>query len=646
MTDHSIDQIAGVTGAAWPQGSTDAPGMTGLGEQPGAAYLAYPAYPADLAFLADIGVSASELNTAMARAEDLGVSAHDILISANGRTQRAYLRALARALGLPFIDPRDAAISNDAFSARALSSPLATRILPVDHHGQRYYALMPQGRDVERLFTLVAGPDAPARLAIACPNDGREAMIAQAGDRLLATHITPLLTERPDLSAHDTPRRAGRCFVLSFLAVSAMLIAVAEGYLPLFLPVAVATIALAIVFGIALGLRCAFMLKADQEAAPRLPENKLPTYSVLVPVYREARIIPQLLAALGRIDYPAPFIEFLLLLEGDDEETREAIAAVDGDRRYAVLKVPPGLPRTKPRALQLGLAFARGELVTIFDAEDIPAPDQLRCAAAAFAGGGPRLACVQAPLAIDNADASWLARQFALEYAALFRVVIPGLASLDMPVMLGGTSNHFRTSALRHVMGWDPWNVTEDADLGIRLARFGYSIGAVASQTQEEAPARFTSWFSQRRRWLKGWMQTALVHLSHPLQLTRDLSWRGSIALAGTLVATLAAALIYPLSCFGMMILLATIMPVDSPNSPLLMASAIILFVAGHGVAILMIAIGARRSGIRLRLIDVVSLPAYWVLVSLAAWIAVVDLARSPFYWAKTDHVGRQPHNS
>ena len=637
MADPSIDQAAGATWAPQP---ASAPVMAGLGEQPGAAYVAYPA---DLAFLADIGVSASALNAAMARAAELGISAHDVLISANGRTQRAYFRALARALGLPFIDPRQARISKEAFSARALSTPLATRILPVHHHGTRYYVLMPQGRDVERLFTLLTGPDAPARLAIACPHDGRDAMVAQAGDRLLAAHIAPLLTARPDLSAHDTPRRAWRCFALSLLAVVAASIAAAEGYVAQFPLVMLGTIAFAIVFGIAVGLRCVLMLKTDTQAAPRLPDGELPTYSVLVPVYREARIIPQLLAALARIDYPAPFVEFLLLLEEDDEETGAAIAAVDGDRRYAVLKVPPGMPRTKPRALQLGLAFARGELVTIFDAEDIPAPDQLRRAAAAFASAGPQLACVQAPLAIDNGDVSWLARQFALEYAALFQIVVPGLASLDMPVMLGGTSNHFRASALRHVMGWDPWNVTEDADLGIRLARFGYRIGTVASQTQEEAPAHFTSWFAQRRRWLKGWMQTALVHLSHPLRLSRDLSWLGLIALTGTLIATLAAALIYPLSCLGMMVLLTAIMLRDSPGSPLLIASAIILFVAGHGVAILMTAVGARRSGIRLRLIDVVSLPAYWVLVSLAAWTALIDLARSPFYWAKTDHVGRHP---
>jgi cellulose synthase/poly-beta-1,6-N-acetylglucosamine synthase-like glycosyltransferase len=113
---------------------------------------------------------------------------------------------------------------------------------------------------------------------------------------------------------------------------------------------------------------------------------------------------------------------------------------------------------------------------------------------------------VQARLCIDTRT-SWLARYFTAEYAGQFDVVLPKLAALGLPLPLGGSSNHFRTVTLREVGGWDPHNVTEDADLGMRLARFGYRSGVVASSTYEEAPADIGRWLGQRTRWFKGWMR-------------------------------------------------------------------------------------------------------------------------------------------
>ena len=192
-----------------------------------------------------------------------------------------------------------------------------------------------------------------------------------------------------------------------------------------------------------------------------------------------------------------------------------------------IVTVPNGQPRTKPRALNYALQDARGTLVAVFDAEDIPDADQLRRAANAFIEGGPRLACVQARLAIYNADESFLSRQFALEYSALFSGLLPALGFLRLPLTLGGTSNHFRRDLLLKIGGWDPFNVTEDADLGIRLARFGYEVSVINSVTMEEAPASWRSWRGQRTRWIKGWIQTYLVHMRRPLRLWRDLGpWK------------------------------------------------------------------------------------------------------------------------
>jgi cellulose synthase/poly-beta-1,6-N-acetylglucosamine synthase-like glycosyltransferase len=167
------------------------------------------------------------------------------------------------------------------------------------------------------------------------------------------------------------------------------------------------------------------------------------------------------------------------MLEADDHETREAVERLAPGPCYDIVVAPAGYPRTKPRALNIGLASAQGELLTVYDAEDDPDPSQLRRAAATFARARKSLACLQCPLTIDNSSDSWISGLFALEYAALFDVVNPGLARLRLPIPLGGTSNHFRVSTLRRLHGWDAWNVTEDADMGMRLARMGYEVATL-----------------------------------------------------------------------------------------------------------------------------------------------------------------------
>lgn len=233
----------------------------------------------------------------------------------------------------------------------------------------------------------------------------------------------------------------------------------------------------------------------------------LPRYSLLVPIYDEAAVVPDLIAALGAIDYPQDRMEVLLILESVDAQTRAAVAAAHLPPHMRVVVVPDGSPRTKPRALSFALRGAIGELVVVYDAEDVPEPDQLHRAARLLATD-PKLGCVQARLNVLNDRETWLTRQFAIEYTVLFDCMLPTLDRLNLPVPLGGTSNHFSRAVLDEVGGWDPFNVTEDADLGIRLARSGWKVKVLASTTWEEAPATFSIWLKQRTRWLKGWMQT------------------------------------------------------------------------------------------------------------------------------------------
>lgn len=227
------------------------------------------------------------------------------------------------------------------------------------------------------------------------------------------------------------------------------------------------------------------------------PDADLPAYTIVAPLYREAEVAPDLIAALTAIDYPPDRLQALVVLEADDRETLSALTALPLPGFVEILIAPPGRPRTKPRACNVALEFATGELLTIYDAEDRPHPGQLREAAARFTSGDARLACLQAPLRVDP-DRRFLPTQFALEYAVQFEAVLPLLDRLGAPFPLGGTSNHFRVAVLKALGGWDAWNVTEDADLGFRLAAEGYRLGVLSSPTFEPAPDRLSDWLPQR----------------------------------------------------------------------------------------------------------------------------------------------------
>ena len=241
---------------------------------------------------------------------------------------------------------------------------------------------------------------------------------------------------------------------------------------------------------------------AIREVRPA-PDDDVPSYSILVPLYDEVAALPYLVAALSALDYPRSRLEILLVLEAHDRATREAAAALQLPAHFKFIVVPPGGPQTKPKALNYALELVRGDYVVVFDAEDRPEPGQLRAALAAFQVGHPDLACLQARLNIYNPRDSLLTRQFTLEYSALFDAVLPALERLSLPLPLGGTSNHFPTALLRQAGGWDPYNVTEDADLGIRLARLGFKTATLPSTTWEEAPDRLGNWFGQRSRWFR-----------------------------------------------------------------------------------------------------------------------------------------------
>lgn len=384
--------------------------------------------------------------------------------------------------------------------------------------------------------------------------------------------------------------------------------------------------------------RILLVLIGRPESPPIASADLLPRYTILAALYDEAEVAAQLIKRLSLIDYPADRLEAFLLLEAHDLETIDAAEACERPDWLKILVVPPGTPQTKPRALNYGLARATGDLLTIYDAEDDPDPQQLREAAARFAAeGSERIACFQSPLRIrrlaQKAHASpFLDRQFAVEYAALFEVTLPAMARLGLPFPLGGTSNHFRVDVLRSIGGWDAWNVTEDADLGFELWRAGWRLGVLRRPTYETPPGPLHYWLPQRVRWLKGYMQTWGVHTRD----LRSLGLRGALSLTVTLGAGLASAAVHAaaLAWVAAWVLVSLISGLP-PAPPAFAMSVLVLAIAA---AWLQCAIGARRGGVVYEAADMIAAPAYWSLLTLAFLHAAWRLITEPFAWDKTAH--------
>lgn len=357
---------------------------------------------------------------------------------------------------------------------------------------------------------------------------------------------------------------------------------------------------------------------------------KRPIYSILMPVYREAAVMPQIARVLSELNWPTDKIDVQILLEEDDHETIAAARAAPFPRNTRLTIVPEGGPRTKPNALNYGLERAYGDFVTIYDAEDVPHPDQLQAVFNAFSHISKTTVCLQCPLVADNSSASWISAQWGLEYDVQFGLLLPALATYRMPLLIGGTSNHFRKSALLALGGWDAWNVTEDADLGIRIARAGLNTGTITMPTFEDAPTQVGIWVSQRSRWIKGFMQTWLVLMREPRTALRQLGFVRFHATQFTLGgAILAPVLFLPCSLLLLIALASDLFEIGVLGTSLLI-SAIITGLIGDLVA--------PQPWTWSKVFAALTRWIYWPLHSIAAYLALWELAKRPFFWAKTPH--------
>jgi len=366
---------------------------------------------------------------------------------------------------------------------------------------------------------------------------------------------------------------------------------------------------------------------------------ELPVYTILLPVYKEDKVIRKLIRNLRALDYPKHLLDIKLLIEEDDIKTFEAVRNLDFAANVEVIIVPHRIPKTKPKACNYGLFFSKGKYLTIYDAEDIPDHDQLKKAICLFQKLPENFIVLQSELNYFNKNENLLTRMFTLEYSYWFDYMLPGLQAFNIPIPLGGTSNHFKIKQLIELGAWDPFNVTEDADLGVRVFSKGFKVGLINSTTFEEANNHTANWIRQRSRWIKGYMQTFLVYLRDPRALIKKIGWKGFLGFTFFIGATPFTFLIYPLLLlFSLLQYLLPGLTSGSTHYNWLNSLSVFNMIAGHVMMINvnMMAVFKRKY---YELLPYALLnPLYWILHSIAAYKALWQLFIKPFYWEKTEH--------
>jgi glycosyltransferase XagB len=459
----------------------------------------------------------------------------------------------------------------------------------------------------------------------------RRAICSEHGEnlRLIATDGLAFLA--PEFSANRTSLFLSRFALVAIIGVLVFSLFTTD------IAGVIAVYGLAALFLTSSGIRLWTLVNpAKPSRAPvAMLAPKLPVYTILVPLYDEAAVVEQMFIGLSSLSYPTEKLDILFLVEDNDEATQRALKQLALPSHFDVLVVPAGLPRTKPRALNFGLLFARGEFLTIYDGEDIPQPRQLLEAVKLFSVRSPKTACLQAQLSYFNANENWLTRQFALEYSVHFGALLPALARARLPMLLGGTSNHFRVQALRAVGGWDPFNVTEDADLGVRFARLGYHAEVLDSMTFEEAVNTPLAWLKQRSRWLKGLVITWLVHMRHPGRIKDEIGFGAMWIVTALSLGAWLNALLHPMLLAWCLLSLGE---TQTFAQSLLSTIGLVILIIDYAVYALLGQYWQTRNYGTWWLSTLLTFPLYWLFTCLAAILALFDLISAPFHWRKTRH--------
>ncbi len=589
-----------------------------------------------------------QLAEGLAQGRQVGEPLGAVLMAKQWITRRQLYVALAEVWGaeMAFVDPVEvdpdlAGLFPYPQLAREMWVPLRTELGP---DGEVQVVVATSGRPSAHITQEVTERTGVTRVhqVVTTDWDVQRALRTVWRDEVVHEAVSSLAERRPEESASTVftwPQVATAA--VAALAVVVGLVLDAPTTVVVLLAVINVTIGLSVgakALISTVGTASETVEQVTEEEVAALVDADLPRYTILVPVYKEAGIVGLLMKNLSSLDYPREKLEILLLLEEDDPETLAAALAAAPPDIVRILVVPHSLPKTKPRACNVGLSFARGDLVVIYDAEDRPDPDQLKKSVIAFRKGGADLVCVQAALNYFNAEENLLTRMFTLEYSSWFDYTLPGLDAMRLPIPLGGTSNHFRADMLRELGGWDPFNVTEDADLGVRSSARGGRVTVVNSTTYEEANMAVGNWIRQRSRWIKGYMQTFLVHTRHPLRLVRQIGLRQAVGFLLTIGGTPATFLLTPILWALFFLYLAAPQWFAPHLPPWLMVVSLANLLIGNGMIVyLSLLAGFKRRTYGLVGYALLS-PLYWMLHSVASYKAAWQLITKPFYWEKTQH--------
>jgi len=574
------------------------------------------------------------------RATQSGATLERELLASGAVSEPAYYAGLAHLLSLSYLDKiPEGRLPDTAALDSQLTRPMMVRLQRP--RKSALTALAPEARRLPQTMALLArNPGLRADMVVVSATTLRAAVWEAGRMRRVRDTITGLFERQPHLSARVV--FWGRQGFYAGLGVSTVIAGLLLAPRP---SIDVIHVVLTLLYFLTFLIKCCAIRHCREPAAsipPLPPLRDLPVYTVMVALYREEQVAAQLVTALRRLRWPTSRLDIKLVCEADDHATILALKSFDLPPHFEIVEVPPMAPRTKPKALTYALTAARGNYLAVYDAEDRPHPDQLREAYGKFRQAPDDIACLQAPLIIANARQSWLSALFSLEYSALFRALLPMLARSRMPLPLGGTSNHFRTDVLRAAGGWDPFNVTEDADLGMRLYRLGYRSDVLLRQTLEDAPTTARVWMNQRTRWFKGWLQTWLVMMRAPAELRREMGTSAfamfNLLIGGMLISSLA----HPFILLFIFVTIWALM--QAPGEGLSIATQILFAmdftnILGSYAAVLGVGSAAMiRHEKKLIGWRWLALPAYWMMVSAAAWRAVFELRSNPFLWRKTPH--------
>ena len=557
----------------------------------------------------------------------------DLLLARGMASEAALYRALADHWQLRLVDPARSLPDPRLIDRYGAQHCLAQGLLPFAHAGTATVILAADPDDFARHRKALTATFGPVMMALAAPARIEAALLSLRGPSL----ATRAENRVPDTEScrHWRLGTIGPRMTLA-LAVLLTLIITFPGAFVMILSLWAITTLLA-----STGLKLGATFAALRPASPEPPAPiiaRLPTVSIIVALYREGDIAGRLVKRLEKLDYPHDLLDVILAVEADDTVTFNALSRADLPLWMRVITVPDGQLRTKPRALNVALDHCRGSIVGVYDAEDAPDPDQIRKVVTRFHMRGPDVACLQGILDFYNPHTNWLSRCFTIEYATWFRLMLPGLQRLGVAIPLGGTTLFFRRDVLEKLGGWDAHNVTEDADLGIRLARHGYRTELIETTTGEEANCRAMPWVKQRSRWLKGYMITYGVHMRDPVLLWRQLGPRKFAGFQILFLCTLSQALLVPVLWSFWALPLGLPHPVGDLLPGSLINATFWLFLITEAVTIAMGMFALRRTDHKLSLLWVPTLHVYYPLAALASYKALWELVKNPFYWDKTSH--------